>query len=162
MRPVLLVSAAVLSLAVLPCHAGTSRLFRRDIPAIVLQAFAAAHPTERIREQVLVTEGARTLYKLQYVDRKIETDVVISVEGAIVGTDRTIAVEELPPAVIAACKKEFPDARIRDAETITRDSVVTYGLDLKIGRDHFDAAFRSDGTLIKKDVPDEDASGRDR
>jgi hypothetical protein len=162
MRPSSLSSVIVLAFGIVavPCLAGQTKMAKKDIPPKVLQAFEKAYPGMQIQKQVMIMDGSTMLYKLEYAVKKVEHDVIINPEGTVVGNDENIAVSALPPAVVAACKTEFPKATIKEAEKITRGSVDTYGLDLVIGKDKVDAVFSADGKLTKKEEMEKNESGK--
>jgi uncharacterized membrane protein YkoI len=61
-----------------------------------------------------------------------------------------LAVADVPAKISDGVKKEFPGGRITRAEKLTRDSVVTYEMDVDVARKTYEVVFADDGKLVSK------------
>jgi uncharacterized membrane protein YkoI len=66
-----------------------------------------------------------TVYEVELEYKGAKYDVTFKADGSIVSSEKTIAVKDLPKAVVAALEGKYPKATINSAEEVTK------GKDLK-------------------------------
>ena len=116
-----------------------------QVPAPVQQAFKAkfAAATDIDWKK----EGSQ--YKASFDMGDVDHDAFYSAAGKLVSHKHDIKVAELPSAVQASARKNFPKHKMDDPERIVTNGTVTYKVELD-GRPDMKAIFAADGRLISK------------
>lgn len=120
----------------------------KDLPAPVREAFEKQFPQARVLGVSEEKEPGGAVYEIEIQWRGRHYDVTYKPDGASVSVEETIPMEEVPAAVAAALKKEFPSARVIRAEKITEGGVLSYEFQLK-GGPKKEAKFSADGKLLE-------------
>jgi hypothetical protein len=72
------------------------------------------------------------------------------------GVERSVTLEELPPAVKATILKEAGTHKVRDIEEITLPDRVFYEAEWKVDGQEIEIKVAPDGTLLRSDAEDDD------
>ena len=102
------------------------RIPRRALPAPVLAAFTEAYPRAAIKRCFQETDKGQTVYEIESVEGKTRRDIIYAADGKLILAEETLAVSEMPPAVMVALDRKFPGAKILRAEKVTKGAVVGY------------------------------------
>lgn len=140
------------------------------VPAAVRATILAEAQGSAIREIEMETKNGQTVYEAEVVIDGQETDILVAADGTLLGTevddedededaddgDVQVALDDLPAAVRATLLKEAPNGEIKDLEMETEDGRTQYAADVVIDGQVFDIEIAPDGTLLQKQVDDED------
>jgi len=142
------------------------------VPAAVKATILAQAQGNAIREIEMETENGQTVYEAEVVIDGQETDILVAADGTLLGTevddedddddededgeDVQVSLEELPEAVRATLMEEAPNAEIKELEKETEDGREQYAADVVIDGQLFDIEIAPDGTLLQKELEDED------
>jgi uncharacterized membrane protein YkoI len=77
-------------------------------------------------------------------------------------TEATIAVDQLPQAVVDTVMKECPGGKITEAEKETKGDKSVYEMDVKVGSDAYEVKTTLDGQFRSKKVDDDDDEHEDK
>ena len=139
------------------------------VPAAVKATILAQAQGNAIREIEMETEDGQTVYEAEVIIDGQETDILVAADGTLLGTevddeaddddedgeDVQVSLEELPDAVRATLMEEAPNAEIKELEKETEDGRTQYAADVVIDGQLFDIEIAPDGTLLQKEVEDE-------
>ena len=104
------------------------------LPDAVLAAFKAAYPKAEIRGASKEVENGVTQYEVESVDGKLNRDLIYAADGKVLELEEAVAPESLPAAVKATLARDYADAKILKAETLTKGGTMVYELSLQ-GKD---------------------------
>lgn len=121
-----------------------------DVPAAVRGAFEKQFQGARVIGASSETEAGATVYEIECEWRSRHHDVTFRGDGTLVSIEETIPMSEVPAAVSAALRKEFPGGQAVRAEKITEGGTVSYEFQLK-GAAKREARFSADGRLIRSE-----------
>ena len=129
---------------------------KTEIPAAVLQAFAKAYPTVNISGYDKEAEGGKLHYEIQSkVDGREENYVYLE-DGTLLQIETDIPREALPKAVVQALIAIDKDARIIEAERITRGLTIEYEVVIISVKQKRELLLAADGKLLPSDTEDDD------
>ncbi|MGC8759507.1 MAG: PepSY-like domain-containing protein [Bryobacteraceae bacterium] len=135
-------------LTVAPAAGQTEQKLKyQDLPLAVRTAFEKQFRGARILGVSSEVEGGGTVYEIECEWRTRHHDITFRPDGALVSTEETIPMSEVPAAVSAALRREFPGAEVTRAEKITEGGAVSYEFQLK-GANKREVKYSSDGRLI--------------
>jgi hypothetical protein len=119
-------------------------------PQAVMAAFHKAYPKASIRDVSTETKDGKSYYEIESIDGDMHRDLLYTPDGKVFEMEEQIAVSDLPAAVSASLKKEFPKGEPKKAERITRDKVVEYEVLLENGEKQMEVLLDSSGTIKSK------------
>ena len=177
-KNVVLVAVLVIAGVVVGIGAvATTRMANEDIlvsidavPALVRATILAEAQGNAIQEIEMETADGQTVYEAEVVIDGQETDILVAADGTLLGTevddedddededdeDVQVSLDDLPEAVRATLLQEAPNAEIKELELETEDGRAQYAADVVIDGQVFDIEIAPDGTLLQKEVDDED------
>jgi len=121
-----------------------------DLPPAVRTAFDKQFQGARVLGVSSEAEGGGTVYEIECEWRTRRHDITFRPDGMLVSTEETIPMSEVPAAVSAALRREFPRAEVTRAEKITEGGAVSYEFQLR-GANKREAKFSADGRLIRSE-----------
>ncbi len=121
----------------------------KDLPALVMSAFQKAYPKAKITGTSEEREHGVTYYEIESVDGKTRRNLLYMADGKVVEIEETIPMSALPPEVKNSLDKEFPKAKIEKAEKVTRDSVVTYEIKVKLRKTKKEVVLDDTGKVLR-------------
>lgn len=116
-----------------------------QVPASIIKAFEAKYPGATDVEW----EKQGTQYKTSFDMGDTDHEAFYSTSGKLVSHSHDINDAELPAAVQASVKTNFPNHKIDDPERIETNGVVTYKVELD-GKPDMKAIFSSSGKVLSK------------
>ncbi len=145
-----------------------------QVPAAVKAALLAQGGT--INEIEVETENGQAVYEAEVVIDGKEVDIEVTADGTVLGKEADdegddaddaddeeddedevqVSLAEVPEAVKATILKEAGGAEIKEIEKETEDGQVIYSAEAIIGGQETDIEVAPDGTLLGKEVEDED------
>ena len=123
------------------------------LPATITTAFKKSYPNATIRGTAKETEGGKTVYEVESVDKGQARDLMYNVDGTVISIEEEMNAADLPAQVTAALKKLHPKATITAAEKLTEGTKIEYELQIK-GAAVTSVAFMPDGTLVPPEAPE--------
>ena len=129
--------------------ASAQNLLPEQVPAPVKTAFDKAFTLPMDVEW----SQKGTQYKVEFETGLFFTDheVWYDATGKVLRHEEEISASDLPAAVSAAIKSEFPGHRVDDTERITVDGVPSYVVELKIkGQPDWKVAYDANGKQLQK------------
>lgn len=116
-----------------------------QVPASIIKAFEAKYPGATDVDW----KKQGTQFKTSFDMGNTDHEAYYSSSGKLVSHSRDIKEAELPAAVRASVKKNFPNHKIDDPERIETNGVVTYKVELD-GKPDMKAIFSSSGKVLSK------------
>jgi hypothetical protein len=114
------------------------------LPPKIEAAFKAAYPKAKITSVVKEKYGLKEAYQIQSVDNGKSRDTVYLADGSIAMLKEQIAAADLPAAVSAAIKKDYPKARVTRYRRTVEGGVTSYEVQLSGVKDKA-AEYLTDG-----------------
>jgi uncharacterized membrane protein YkoI len=123
------------------------------LPAAITTAFEKSYPNATIRGTAQETEGGKTVYEVESVDKGKARDLMYNVDGTVISIEEEMNAADLPAPVTAALKKLYPKATITVAEKLTEGTTIEYELQIK-GAAVTSVAFLPDGKVVPPEAPE--------
>lgn len=142
-------------------YAGEEKITKKDLPHEVLSAFERAYPKASIKGLSREEQHGKMFYEIESLDGKTSRDIVYRADGKAAEIEEAVAVSQLPPAVKATVKKEYPKGTIVKAEKVTRESVVEYEIHIAVGKARHDIVLDPAGKVVKHENEGEDEGQED-
>lgn len=142
-------------------RAQETKITKEELPPAVVSAFEKAYPNAVIKDAGKVTKDKKTYYEIESIEGSTNRDLLYTSNGKVLEIEEAMKSSALPPEVVTSLKKEYPKVIISKAEKVTRDTVVSYELDIKVGKLSKEVAFDSNGNLIKKKTAESEKDEKD-
>jgi hypothetical protein len=123
------------------------------LPAAITTAFKKSYPSATIRGTAQETEGGKTVYEVESVDKGKARDLMYNPDGTVISIEEEMNAADLPAPVTAALKKLYPKATISVAEKLTEGTTIEYELQIK-GAAVTSVAFTPDGKVVPPEAPE--------
>ncbi|GAA4175311.1 PepSY-like domain-containing protein [Sphingobacterium ginsenosidimutans] len=142
----MILSACILALSTIGAFA--QDIPQSQVPAVVVNSFQQKFPKAKGVEWELKAG----LYEAEFETGLFGTDheVWIQSNGKIVRHKEELAKNDLPKAVIAKVKKDFPGYRIEDVKKITEEQKITYAFEVKSRTDEWKLVVDTQGSILGK------------
>jgi len=101
------------------------------LPAPILTAFRTSYPNATIKGAAKETEGGKTVWEVESIDKGLARDLIYNPDGTVVEFEEQVDPASLPVAVSAALKAKYPAASITKAEKLMKGTTITYEMALK-------------------------------
>lgn len=107
----------ILISAILVCtlRAEAQSIKERDVPAPVMTSFSQMQPNA----SKVKWENEDGMYEGSFLTNKKETSLLFSRDGILVQTENEITLAELPAGVLDYVSKQYPSAKIEEANKVT-------------------------------------------
>jgi len=92
----------------------------KDVPKAILDTVKARFPKAELIEAAKETDGTKVEFEVTLKDGETKYDIMLTPDGKITLIEKTIAVKDLPKAVIEAIEKAYPKATHTLAEEMTK------------------------------------------
>lgn len=132
-----------------------------DIPKTIQDAFKAKYPTAQKVEWEMEDTGE---YEAEFKLDGKEMSANFNADGTWLETETEIKIKDLPQAVKDAIVAQFPDFEVEEAEQVeTPDLGLAYEVELENEEtdEEMEAVFSADGTLLKKEMKQEDEDDKE-
>ena len=103
------------------------------LPRAIATAFHQTYPKATILAFSRETENGRTIYEVESRDGTTRRDLLYTPTGTTLEIEETLPAAELPAPVRNAVETAAPGAKVTRAERVTRDTVVTYEIAVRVG-----------------------------
>ncbi len=149
-----------------------------QVPAAVKAALLAEAQGGTINEIEMETENGQAVYEADVVLDGKEVEVKVAADGTVLGKeaddededddaddadeeeddegDVQVSLNDVPEAVKATILNEAAGAEIKEIEKETENGQVLYSAEVVVGGQETDIEVAPDGTLLGKEVEDED------
>ena len=101
------------------------------LPAAIETAFKAAYPAATIKGISREKYAGKDAYEVESVDNGKTRDLIYLLDGTVVVVEEEVSAGDLPAAVVAAMKADFPKATVTRYERLVTRGVTTYEMQLK-------------------------------
>ena len=126
-----------------------------QVPKAVMNAVMKKYPDAKPQSAVQGVEDNKPFIDVHILVKARKIWVTCDPSGTIQIIDREITVKELPPAVIAALNKKYPQATVRLVNEITEASAPTYDIAITFQKKPVIAVFAANGEFVEE-LPDEE------
>ena len=92
----------------------------KDVPKAVLETVKKRFPKAELIEAAKETDGTKVEFEVSLKDGETKYDVMLTPDGKITLIEKTIALKDLPKAVVEAIEKAYPKATHTLAEEMTK------------------------------------------
>lgn len=142
----MILSACILALSTI--GASAQDILQSQVPAVVVNSFQQKFP----KAKGVDWELKAGLYEAEFETGLFGTDheVWIQSNGKIVRHKEELAKNDLPKAVIAKVKKDFPGYRIEDVKKITEEQKITYAFEVKSRTEEWKLVVDTQGNILGK------------
>lgn len=142
----MILSACILALSTI--GASAQDIPQSQVPAVVVNSFQQKFP----KAKGVDWELKAGLYEAEFETGLFGTDheVWIQSNGKIVRHKEELAKNDLPKAVIAKVKKDFPGYRIEDVKKITEEQKITYAFEVKSRTEEWKLVVDTQGNILGK------------
>jgi len=142
----MILSACILALSTIGAFA--QDIPQSQVPAVVVNSFQQKFP----KAKGIDWELKAGLYEAEFETGLFGTDheVWIQSNGKIVRHKEELAKNDLPKAVIAKVKKDFPGYRIEDVKKITEEQKITYAFEVKSRTEEWKLVVDTQGNILGK------------
>jgi uncharacterized membrane protein YkoI len=134
-----------------PLTAQEKRLKKTDVPKVILSAFEKAYPKATVKGYGSEVENGKTSYELETVEGKTHRDILYSADGTVIEIEEGMNVSDLPEAVLATIKKEYPKGSITSAEKLTKEESSGYEVVVKHGKKKTEVRLDATGKILEKE-----------
>lgn len=148
---------------IVSCLALTSGIKAQDlksseVPEIIKKSFEKKFPNTNVDSWE--KEGAD--YEAEFHQNKVEASAIFDANGRFKELEEEIKITDLPKIASDYCAKTYVGYKLEEAEKIT-DVVgkITYEVEMKKGKEHFDVMFDDKGNFIKKGEVETSKEGKD-
>jgi len=123
-------------------------LVAQSCPKPVKDAFNKAYPNAKAKWMTEKAKDKTMRYEADFKQNGVEMTTTYNALGTLMETGQEIEKSEVPAAVIAACLKAHPDAKIKEYSKITRaNNEVVYEVEMKNNGHAHNAIFKSNGVM---------------
>jgi hypothetical protein len=119
-------------------------------PEAVQAAFKTTYPKAFIIGMSKETEKGVTYYEIESVDGKQKRDLLFTADGKVAEIEEAIDPAALPEAVTRILSKNFPDAKLLNAEALTKDGQKSFEVQMQLKGKKKEVAFDVFGKIIEK------------
>ena len=154
MKQIILLASSLLLIN----NANAQDLKESEVPEIIKQSFVKKYPNTKV--DGWEKEGAD--YEAEFHLNNVESSAIFDANGRFKELEQEIKITELPKLASDYCAKTFVGYKLEEAEKITDvASKITYEVEMKKGKEHFDAMFDDKGNFIKKGDVETSKEGKD-
>jgi len=157
-----------------------------EVPAAVMATIVEAAQGAAIGEIEMDTEDGQVVYEAEVIIDGQEVDVEVAADGTLLGKEadedegddegddeaddeddeeeeqeEIVSLDAVPAAVKATIEKEAAGAEIKEVEMETEDGVTVYKAEVIIDGQEVDIKVVADGTLLGKEMENEDEDDDD-
>ena len=133
-------------------NAQDKKITKKDVPAAVLKAFAAAYPKAKVNNYGTEVEKGVTYYELETVEGKIKRDLLYKADGTLAESEEILTPAMVPDGIAKSIKTEFPKGKVVSGEKTTKDGVSTFDIIVVNGKEKVRVNLGADGKIQKKAV----------
>ena len=141
-------------------------------PPKVAEAVKAAYPAAKITEIERERHRGVTVYEVELRVGGHEVELKIDESGVIGSIETELRVKDAPAAVIVACKKLYPDAKIEEVEqrevrgvflytgfALLKEPRVVYEVEVETDKGETEILLDASGKILRSKVDDDDDEG---
>ncbi|MBS1212691.1 MAG: hypothetical protein H6R26_1308 [Proteobacteria bacterium] len=124
--------AMILSLAAFTATGEESNLAPQSVPQPVIAAFQKAYPSAQEVKFEKEEGGAAALFEVEFNLAGKAMEAVYDAQGKLVYTEEEVATGDLPSTVAAAISKDYPKAKLQEAEKLLNPDGSLRGWEVEI------------------------------
>jgi hypothetical protein len=96
------------------------------VPKAVLDAFKAKFPEAKLTGASIESEEGKKIYELAFTYKDHKYEMEVEPNGTIIAIDKQLEEKELPKEVLNTLKKEYPGAKYKMIEEVTKKDKIEY------------------------------------
>lgn len=134
------------------------RLTLDEVPPAVKETVLRLAGDAKLKDLKGKAKGGRLRYEAEWVANGVETEIEVSSGGEVLDTEtkRKVTVDQVPAAVKRTILGEAGDSPLTEIEEATKNGKATYEAEWLAGGKEIELKIAADGTLLKREVDDED------
>ena len=101
------------------------------LPAAIETAFKKAYPKATIKRVYQEKYGGKDAFEIESVDNGKGRDIVYHLDGSVAVLEDKVAAADVPAAVLAAIKADYPKAAISSYERKIESGATSYEIQIK-------------------------------
>ena len=156
----ILTSIAIIALGT-NVNAQEKKIHKKDVPQAVLAAFEKNYPDAKVRGYSTEAEDGKTFFEIESMRGRMTLDVSYLPDGSAAEIEEGVTVGELPDAVKAAVKSNYPRGTIARAERRTVGTTVTFELRIRSGKAQVGMEIDPAGKILKKTTKNAESERND-
>lgn len=123
----------------------------QQLPAAVQAALAKIVPTQQIDALTREVEDGFVFFEAEYKTDGLKHATKLTDNGYVVESEQPVSAESLPPAVVAALKKQFKNAEIEESEIV---QLTFFEVKVRAGDKKCEVKIQANGHVIAQDDDD--------
>ena len=127
------------------------------LPKLVVDAVQAKFPGAVLQSAAKENEDGTLVYEVVIKHKGQDIEVILSLEGKIIATEKTIKSTEMPDKVKKAVAEKYPRATIKKAEEVTKDDKTSYEVIIETAdKKRLEVVLDPSGKVLEEEGTDED------
>ena len=132
------------------------------LPPAVVKAIKHKFPDGKIEEAETEVEDGKTTYEVEVETKGGEYTLSLKADGTIEEIEKELAEKDLPAAVAATLKAEYPHAKLKEIEEATKGDKVTYEVHVvQEGKKTLEVVLDAQGKILEKKAAEEKKDEKD-
>lgn len=127
---------------------GEAAISWQQLPAAVQVALEKIVPTQQIDALTREVEDGFVFFEAEYKTDGLEHATKLTDNGYVVESEQPVPAESLPPAVVAALKKQFKNAEIEESEIV---QLTFFEVKVRAGDKKCEVKIQANGNVIAQD-----------
>lgn len=104
-----------------------------SLPLGIATAFRQTYPGARILHVSRERRGGKVVFEVESQDGPTRRDLLYDLTGRTLEIEEVIPVDSVPAAIHAAVRRDVAGGRLVGAERVTRDTVILYEVEVRVG-----------------------------
>jgi len=121
----------------------------QELPEVVQRAASEQSKGATVQGYEKEIENGHTFYEVELKSGGKNKDVLLDETGKVVEVEQEIDEADVPPAALAAIRKQSAGAKIVKIESVTKDQQVSYEATISKGSKKSEIAVGADGSAVK-------------
>jgi uncharacterized membrane protein YkoI len=147
---------------------------REALPPKVAAAIKAAYPAGRITETERKRQRGAVIYEVELQLDGVETELKVDAAGVIGSIETEMAEKDAPEAIVSACRRLHPGARIKEVErreihgvvlftgfSLLKEPCVVYEVEMRVGDGDVELLLDASGKVLRGKSDSDDDDGDD-
>ena len=123
------------------------------LPKVVVDAVKARFPGAELQSAAKEDEDGTQVYEVVIKHQGHTIEVILSLTGKIIASEKAIAAKDLPAKVSKALTEKYPKATIKKTEELTKDDKTSYEVILETAdKKTLEVVFDSEGKVLEEEA----------
>ncbi len=125
------------------------KIKEKDLPPAVAKAFHSEYPNAKILGTAKETEKGVAYFEIESKDGNVRRDLLFTKEGKIKEIEERLTAETIPGFVKKSIEAKYKNHTFIRGEKNVRNSVTTYEVTIKSGKNEYEVICNSKGKIEK-------------